>query len=219
LVLNERARLARDIHDTLLQNLAGTALVLEAVSKRLPDSARWAEEQVKSVKHQIEESIRDARRSIWDLRSETLDSDDIVAALRAFTGRLAATGVAFHFHASGVPTRSERSREEQLLRIGQEAISNAVRHAASTTIRVEVAYDESSVRIRVVDNGKGFDYQSTVCRGGPHLGLTTMKERANQLGDQERSWSRDRGRDQRPVEMNEQTADPCSVCGRSCVDA
>jgi signal transduction histidine kinase len=173
---------AREIHDTLLQSLVGVALEFDDISGQL-DSASPLNRQVRRVREQVEHYIRETRQSIWDLRSPTLAETDLLTALRDF-GEAAVAGsrAQFQFTSEGLPRRLAPRVEEQLLRIGQEAITNAVRHASAQLIRMEVSYGPDSVRLRVFDDGRGFDTDQVFQVHGSHWGVTSMRERAQHIG-------------------------------------
>lgn len=182
LVLTERARLSREIHDTLLQSLVGVALQFDAIANTL-DRASAARDQLVRIRRHVEAYIREARQSIWDLRSPVLETHDLLAALRAFGSNAAAgTPVRFAATVAGAPRRCSPKVENQLLRIGQEAITNAVRHAGATRINLEMRFDDDTVTLRVSDDGRGFEYEYPAHDGDNHYGLTTMRERAEEMG-------------------------------------
>ncbi|MGE3957659.1 MAG: two-component regulator propeller domain-containing protein [Vicinamibacterales bacterium] len=183
LVLGERVRLSRELHDTLLQSLVGVALEFDAVSKSLEADPATARARVIKIREQVEEYIREARRSIWSLRSPALDTGDIIDALRDSADR-ARSGhdVAFAFEQTGDRRRLPSNIEHQLLRIGQEAMLNAVRHSGGSSIRMRLHYDPDRVTLSIADNGRGFDAARGAEGTTDHYGLTTMKERAEQAG-------------------------------------
>ena len=182
LALAERARLSRELHDTLLQSLVGVALQVDAVSGSGSDLPSWARQRLVRIREQVEEYIRDARQSIHDLRSPQLEEHGLAGALQQF-GRnaVAATPARFVMSRSGSPAECPSSIENQLLRIGQEAITNAVRHGRASRITVELAYTAEAVTLRISDNGCGFDTQAGA-GAEDHYGLRTMNERASELG-------------------------------------
>jgi signal transduction histidine kinase len=117
------------------------------------------------------------------LRSLVHDKRDLPAALRETADTIAATGgVRVSLSVEGVPRRSVPATEKHLLRIGQEAISNAVRHADATDVRVRLCYEPASVVLRVSDDGVGFDAEGAAHMDGAHWGLRSMRERAEQAG-------------------------------------
>ncbi|HVH26685.1 MAG TPA: two-component regulator propeller domain-containing protein [Vicinamibacterales bacterium] len=189
LLLGERARLSREIHDTLLQSLVGVALQFDAMASDIDSSIPPRKDDFVRMRKTVEEYIREARQSIWDLRSPKLRSADLVTALQD-AGEHATSGlpVEFEMTVTGTPRRWSDKAEEQLLRIGQEAILNAVRHADAKRVRVELAYSDESVVLRVLDDGRGFDPELVAEIEG-HYGLVGMRERAKVTGGEVRIWS------------------------------
>jgi ligand-binding sensor domain-containing protein/two-component sensor histidine kinase len=184
LLIGERARLSREIHDTLLQSLVGVALQFDAMANEVADadSDRPKERFVK-MRRQVEEYIREARQSIWDLRSPKLQGQDLTAALREAGERAAdGNGVGFTMSVKGESRRFPARTEEQVLRIGQEAVVNAVRHGAPQNVAVELDYEDARLTLRVLDDGRGFDSTAQAANGNGHYGLTSMRERAEVVG-------------------------------------
>jgi signal transduction histidine kinase/ligand-binding sensor domain-containing protein len=182
-LLKERARLSREIHDTLLQSLVGVALQCEAISGDLDSPARVSKERFVRMRKQVEEHIREARQSIWDLRSPKLESRDLAGALREAGERaIAGQDLAFQFTVIGEQHTCAAKVEEQLLRIGQEAVVNAIRHAQAHHLWMDLQYDAASVALRVSDDGCGFDPERLVREANGHYGLISMRERAADLG-------------------------------------
>lgn len=184
LVLAERTRVGRELHDTLLQSLVGVALQLEALSERVDEPSVSVKEYLRRMRMQVEDYVREARQSIWDLRSSKLERRDLVAALRQ-AGEHATTGapIRFEFTVTGTPYQCPPRLEEQLLRIAREAIQNGVLHAKATFIRMHLQYEDQSVRLRVADDGRGFDPLQLGDLEG-HYGLKSMQERAELAGGQ-----------------------------------
>jgi signal transduction histidine kinase/ligand-binding sensor domain-containing protein len=182
LVLAERARLSREIHDTLLQSLVGVALQFDGIATTL-DASSAALAQLVKIRRHVEAYIREARQSIWDLRSPVLEAHDLFAALREF-GKDAAAPVNARFSATtvGTPRDCPPKVENQLLRIGQEALTNAVRHSGASRISLELRFDRDAVTLRVSDDGRGFEYREDGHEIDDHYGLTSMRERAQELG-------------------------------------
>jgi signal transduction histidine kinase/ligand-binding sensor domain-containing protein len=182
LVLAERIRMSRAIHDTLLQGLAGLALQMDDLSHTLdaadPASAR---PRVVKIRRMVEEYIREARQSIWDLRSPRLTQSDLPNALKQVGERaIGERAVTLDFSVKGTPHRCAPGVEEQLLHIGQEAVNNAVQHGRATRVDMEIAYDDGHTRLRVSDDGCGFD-PGTLYGANGHYGLISMRERAEQV--------------------------------------
>ncbi len=183
LVLGERVRLSRELHDTLLQSLVGVALEFDAVSKSLDTNPASARERVIKIREQVEEYIREARRSIWSLRSPALDTGDLIDALKDSAARaVSGQRVDFSFTQVGDSRRLSSNAQHQLLRIGQEALLNAARHSGGTAITMTLRYEPAFVVLTIADNGRGFDTTRGTEGTTDHYGLTTMRERAQQAG-------------------------------------
>jgi signal transduction histidine kinase len=182
-VIEERARMAREIHDTLLQSLVGLTLQLDAVSSQWDSAPMLVKQHLTRMRRQVSRYIRETRQSIWHLRSTMLDTHDLSTALREVGHNLTeGSDVRFEHAIKGEPAHLVPRVDEQLLRIGQEAISNAVRHAQATVVRLELEFDRAAVRLRVVDDGRGFDRTSAEREPELHLGLKSMEERAFRIG-------------------------------------
>ncbi len=180
LVLAERARVSRELHDTLLQSLVGVVLQLEPIAKTVALDPMFAKNQINRVRRQVEAYVREARESIKNLRSPLLKVRSLSTALDEF-GReaVAHTSVTFHASVSGSAALPP-DVEGELFRIGQEAITNAIRHSGASHIEVMLQLTEPSVALRVSDDGCGFQYDPDAVPDD-HYGLITMKERAEEL--------------------------------------
>jgi signal transduction histidine kinase len=180
-VLRERARVGREIHDTLLQSLVGMGLQLDTVAKT-EDPAEFKEE-VRRIRQQVQHYIGEAQQSIWDLRSLRVEPGDLAARLRDRAERiLQQAGIEFGFTVVGSPRRLAPQVDQQILRIGMEAVVNAVRHARASNVRMELTYEGETVRLRVTDDGNGFNPDAAHSQGESHWGLSIMRERAEQMG-------------------------------------
>jgi signal transduction histidine kinase len=179
LLIAERARLGREIHDTLLQGLVAIALQFDSLAHDLAGHPRL-EDRFRRLRDRIEEYIREARRSIWDLHTQPPHRNLVESLRRA--GEFATDGrdIAFTFQVQGTPCECPPPVEEQIIRIAQEASLNSVRHAAPTRLRINLTYDDDAVTLKVVDDGRGFDSQEA--RGGGHFGIVSMRERARSVG-------------------------------------
>jgi signal transduction histidine kinase/ligand-binding sensor domain-containing protein len=181
IVLAERTRLSQEIHDTLLQNLVGLAFQFDHLYSSVTPLEHAARERILEARRLIQAHIKEARHSIAELRSPSFDVDDLAKALRDF-GKKATldTTIRFEFSALGSPAHLSPGMRTQLLRIGQEAITNAVRHASSTYVSVKLVCEPTSVHLRVADDGEGFDTDAPVKE--EHYGLLMMRERSEQVG-------------------------------------
>ncbi len=183
MVLAERTRLGREIHDTLLQGMVGVALQLHGLSETLAPGSDTLKQKLDRAREYLEHYIRETRLSIWDLRSQSLERQDLAAALRdAGTAISAGTTVAMALTVEGVPTPCDPRVEEHLLRIGHEAMANAIRHGRASTLSVGLRYAPDSITLSVRDDGHGFDETEVAHHSGRQWGLTTMRERAQQIG-------------------------------------
>ena len=131
----------------------------------------------------IRHSQAETKRSVTDLRAAELESTDLPTALEGLLQPLvAAAGSAqLHLDVQGTPQRLERVVEHQLLRIGQEAVANAVHHAHAEKIEVRLCYRQREVVLEVKDNGRGFDTNQALAIASGHFGLLGLRERANKL--------------------------------------
>ena len=180
-VLDERNRIAREIHDNLAQDILGISVQLELVARLMPAAAEAAKGHLDRARILVRNSMTEARRYVWDLRSQELQKKDLPAALRDTTKRLTAeSNVEAVVEVAGPLRPLSTEVETNLLRIGQEAINNAVKHAQANRIDVALNFDTRSVRLRVRDDGRGFDPNRRIADG--HFGLIGMRERAEQIG-------------------------------------
>jgi ligand-binding sensor domain-containing protein/signal transduction histidine kinase len=182
-VLQERNRIAREIHDNLAQEILGISVQLEIVARLMSSSTEAARMHLDRARALVRSSVAEARRYVWDLRSQSLEERDLPTALSEMTRRLTAeSGVQTQFQVGGTFRPLPQQVENNLLRIGQEAVNNAVRHARARTITVSLNFDARSVRLSVGDDGVGFDRGSHGNGSGDHFGLTIMRERAEEMG-------------------------------------
>lgn len=181
LVLGERIRMSREIHDTLLQGLAGLALEIDDLSHNLNGARPGVQDRVLAIRRRVEGYLREARLSIWDLRTPHVAARDLPQALREVSQRaIGDRPVRLDVVVNGAPQRCPPRVKEQLLLIGQEAVNNAVRHGQPTRVGLELDCDEHSTRLRVSDDGRGFDPNDAL-RAVGHYGLRGMRERAEQV--------------------------------------
>jgi signal transduction histidine kinase len=182
-VLAERARLSREIHDTLLQSLVGVALQMDHLAYGVCAASAEAKETLLRTGRRVEAYVREARQSILDLRSPVLDTVGLPEALRQIGKDVTAeSNLGFALTVTGRPRRCAARLENELLRIGHEAIVNAVRHAQASEIRLELRFDADAVSLKVLDDGRGFSPSRMRHEGDPHYGLVSMRERAENLG-------------------------------------
>jgi PAS domain S-box-containing protein len=179
-VLEERTRLARDIHDTLLQGATGIALQVRATLPNLGSAPLATVNAIRRIVELAESTVRDARRAIWDMRDPTRVTKGLPAALEEEVRRRE-YGVDVRFEIQGVPRSIPVDVEDAILRIAQEAVINAARHSGAHTISVSLNYEAGHVRLTVEDEGCGFRVEKGARSHGGHWGLLGMRERAERI--------------------------------------
>jgi ligand-binding sensor domain-containing protein/signal transduction histidine kinase len=182
-VLAERTRIAREIHDNLAQEMSGISVQLEVVARTMPPEAEAARTHLDRARTQVRHGIAEARRYVWDLRSPALENNDLPTALSETARRLTnETAIQTQVEVNGTFRPLPRLVEDNLLRIGQEAVNNAVKHAQAQRIFVNLVFDARRVQLSVRDDGRGFDNQAASNGQAGHFGLIGMRERAERIG-------------------------------------
>ncbi len=190
-VLKERLRLAREIHDTLAQAFFGISSQLDALETCLPENLRPAHIYLDLARRMAQHSLTEARRSVMDLRSAALSNRDLAAALESSAGNwTAGAAVNVEVHIKGGFENLPEDMEHNLLRIAQEAVTNASKHAQATRIEVKLERNEKLVNLTVIDNGCGFQTDDAFAAMGGHFGLIGIRERAERIGGEFRLDSR-----------------------------
>jgi signal transduction histidine kinase/ligand-binding sensor domain-containing protein len=186
--LLERERIARDLHDTLLQSFQGLMLHLEVVNELLPHGKAKAE-LTKSLGH-ADRAIAEGRSAVYDLRSSARDTNDLPESIKAVGDELSAEGTAtFRLVVEGPPREVHTMIRDELYRITREALRNAFRHAHARHIETEITYGERTFRLRIRDDGEGIPPE-LLAEGRPgHYGMPGMRERARQIGGKFDIWS------------------------------
>jgi signal transduction histidine kinase len=183
MVFEERARLAREIHDTLAQGFVGISAQLDALAIKLNGDLEVARQHLNLARKMARHSLTEARRSMMDLRTSELEERDLPSALAASARQWAAgSPVEVKVGISCLPRQFPEDLEQNLLRIAQEAVANAVKHARARTIWVELRADGRFLNLRVKDDGQGFEPSGTFSVIGGHFGILGMRERAERLG-------------------------------------
>ncbi|MDB4884524.1 MAG: uncharacterized protein JWL95_3290 [Gemmatimonadetes bacterium] len=179
----ERTRLAREIHDTLLQGVTGIALQLGVVlplMRTSPDAAAAALERIVEL---AVATSRDARQAVWDMRPAAMDEHDFVRAVEAAARRRAAdAAIVVSVSVTGRVRPLSVKHQSAVLRIVQEAVANVVRHAHASAIRLQLTYGAHRLRLAVTDDGRGFAVEPNFRSYQGHWGLLGMQERACGLG-------------------------------------
>jgi signal transduction histidine kinase len=182
-VLEERNRLAGEIHDSLAQSFAGISMQLSAASRAMARKSQDAQSYVERANELARFGLSEARRSALSLRSNIIEDSGLIKALQKLTERSNIPGlISCSFRASRVDEKILSPQLQQdLFRIGQEAISNALRHAQPTGIKVSLRGNRSNLVLRVTDNGSGLARAQLVSEG-QGFGFANMRARAKNLG-------------------------------------
>jgi signal transduction histidine kinase len=191
--VGERTRIARDLHDTLLQSFHGVLLHLQTVSNELATGN--TKEKIDGVIDQAEQSIVEGRGAVQGLRASTIERNDLALAIRTLGEELAAADTRswrpeVTVQVEGAARNLNPIVRDEAYRITGEAMRNAFCHADAKQIEVEIHYDDRQFRARVRDNGKGIDPQIISDNGREgHFGLRGMRERAKLIGGKLTVWS------------------------------
>ena len=202
--VDERLRVARDLHDTLLQSFQGLMPVFQTARNLLPGRSDRAAEVLDEGLHDAADAIVEGRNAIQNLRAKPSLDPDLGSLLNAAGQELAqspeaeGSAPAFRVVVEGSRLPLAPLLRDEIYRIGREMLRNAFRHAHAGRIEAEIRYDRDMFRLRIRDDGKGID--SSVLKQGArtgHWGLPGMHERAKSMGgaleDLERTWCRHRG--------------------------
>jgi len=180
---DERKRIAQELHDTLLQGFTGIALKLDALSTSLPPAFEKTKQQLRQALEQMDHYLGETRRSIWNLRSPTLQgAQDLSRALVVACKRaLAGSAITLSFSMQGASREIGGVFEHHLLRICEEALANVVKHAQATRVEVVLDFTSHDVQLRILDNGRGFESKNFGASRRGHFGLLGIKERVASL--------------------------------------
>ncbi|MEH1986458.1 AAA family ATPase [Nostoc sp.] len=182
-ILEERNRMAREIHDTLAQAFTGILVHMGAVSRLVATNPNAVQTHIDTVRDLARSGLTEARRSVAALRPQLLEDGDLWTALDRFISTMSSlTETHLIYDIIGTPYVLPPETENHLLRIGQEAFTNAIKYAHAGEIRVELVYEPTSCFLRVKDNGQGFEVTTTTLSQG--FGLLGITERAEHIGAQ-----------------------------------
>ena len=181
MVLEERTRIARDIHDTLAQGFTGIVIQLEVAEDALADDLEAARAHLLRARELARESLAEARRSVWALRPAVLDQPDLVSSIASLVSELTREApISIELTNHGTPRPLMYEVESDLLRVCQEALTNALRHARAANLRVALTFDPGHVQLCVEDDGQGF--APSLQPHGRGFGLLGMQERVERWG-------------------------------------
>jgi signal transduction histidine kinase len=182
-MVEERNRMARDIHDTLAQGFTGIVVQLNAGEEMLAVDPARARGHLATARELARTSLQEARRSVWALRPPALEQESLAAVLERSARTLTSgTGIEIAMQSSGETRGLGLDSEWEVLRIGQEAVANAVRHSGSRRIALQLFQGNGWLRLEVDDDGKGGIVPEGNPTGPGGLGLLGMYERARRIG-------------------------------------
>ena len=193
--VDERLRVSRELHDTLLQSFQGSLLRFQAAYNQIPAHAAEARNTLEGAIDQAAQAVTEGRNAIQGLRSSTVETNDLADALKALGEDLAAhqnngDGVESFVEVAGTPRDLHPILRDEIYRIAGEAMRNAFKHSDARRIEVAIAYSDRQLRMRVRDNGKGIDPEVLAEHGRHgHYGLRGMRERAEGIGGRLEVWS------------------------------
>jgi len=193
--VSERTRIARELHDTLLQSFQGLLLRFQAATNFLPERPAEARKTLESAIDQAAKAITEGRDAVQGLRSSTVVAGDFALTINTLGQELASgetnpNAAEFHVDVEGTPQNLHPILRDEVYRIAGEALRNAFKHAQAQRIEVEIRYDERQLRLRVRDDGKGIDAKHLDGDGyAGHYGLRGMRERAKLMGGTLAVWS------------------------------
>ncbi len=178
-ILEERNRMAREIHDTLAQAFTGVIIQLGAASRIITDESADVQAHINQARDLAREGLAEARRSVNALRPQILETSNLRKAFNRLAAQMSAIDTQIICTVIGEVYRLSIDRENNLLRIGQEALTNAVKYAQASEIQIELVYQPTEFILRVKDNGQGFEMDSLSMVQG--FGLISMKERCDRI--------------------------------------
>jgi signal transduction histidine kinase/ligand-binding sensor domain-containing protein len=187
--LDERTRIARDLHDTLLQSFQGVVFRFQAVRNMLPRRPEEAMQALDTALERTDQALAEGRDAIQGLRASTMMTNELAQAVTALGEELASDSAKFHVVVQGPPQDLHPILRDEVYSIAREAVRNAFRHAQAHNIEVEITYSESSFQLRIRDDGKGIDSGIVAEGRAGHYGVPGMRERAKRIGGKLDVWT------------------------------
>jgi len=182
-VLQERNRVAREMHDTVIQGCAGLSALLEAVAATPPTEAEVRAELLNYARSQMRVTVDEARRAVWNLRQNGSHSHALAPLLSEIVSQVSqASQISVRFDSAGPAHPLDPAMEHDVLMVAREAIHNAVRHSHAAEVRVQLQFQGDRILLKVSDDGIGFRPESVLASPGEHFGLMGMRERVQKLG-------------------------------------
>jgi signal transduction histidine kinase/ligand-binding sensor domain-containing protein len=182
-VLQERNRLAREMHDTLIQGCVGVSTLLEAASHAQEVSPKLSHDLLDRARAEVRAAVEEARVAVWNLRHESASSEGLVPAVSHLVQRIQLdNGIEINVDVSGTPAPLDGEKERNVILFIREALQNAIRHAAAQRLSISLRFDSGRLNVAVEDNGLGFDCSLERLEQSQHFGLLGMRERVERMG-------------------------------------
>jgi ligand-binding sensor domain-containing protein/signal transduction histidine kinase len=182
-VLNERNRLAREMHDTLIQGCASVSALLEAHSSLAERAAGSNDDLLDCARTHLRSTIEEARQAVWGLRSDSESASDLNSLLSKMTKQFSHEfALPVEYYTSGKPFVFDQTTVHEVLMVVREALYNSVRHARPNRIQLNISFDENTCSIGVRDDGSGFDPATLLDHPDHHYGLVGIRERVERIG-------------------------------------
>jgi signal transduction histidine kinase len=193
--VDERTRIARELHDTLLQSFQGLLICFQRASNLLPSRPQEAKQRLELAIDQASNALTEGRDAVHELRSGGLMTIDLAQAIsnlgkELLSAPMSGNSPEFRADVVGTPRNLNPSVRDEAYRLAAETLRNAIRHASARRIEMEIRYDDQHLRLRIRDDGKGID--PTVLDNDHamgHWGLRGMRERAKVVGGTLEVWS------------------------------
>jgi signal transduction histidine kinase/ligand-binding sensor domain-containing protein len=182
-VLDERNRVAREMHDTLIQGCIGVSTLLEAAANAQATSPALGADLLERARLEVRTAVEDARQAVWNLRRGASPGVRLIPAVLQLAHRVGLdAGIDVRVKTDGRPTNLDDSAERSLVLSIREALQNAIRHGAARHLSVHLQFGERHLRVDIVDDGRGFDLSQERAEADHHYGLVGMRERIERLG-------------------------------------
>jgi signal transduction histidine kinase len=187
--VNERTRIAGELHDTLLQSFQGLMFRFQAARNIVLRRPEEAVQALDGALERTEQAIAEGRDAIQGLRASIVVTNELAQAVTALGEELSSDSTRFHVVVEGPPQELHPILRDEVYAIAREAVRNAFRHAQARSIEVDITYNEGSFRMRIRDDGKGMDAGIVAEGRAGHYGVPGMRERAQRAGGKLDVWT------------------------------